>query len=340
MWNEQFTQQEYEERISLLQLDSYNIVQELREKAQNFWSTFPVKYHHVHRNNSVTGDYVYYSKNTYDSFYTNNAEDSRFLSFMTMGDTKDCYDICEWGSNLELSYEGITVGDETQKAKFCFGTWKGAYNTEYCMMTPGSRNCFGCCNMKKAEYCILNKQYSKEEYFKLRDIIISDMNKNPYVDKKGRVFIYGEFFPYELSMFDYNESWAVDYFPLDKDSALAQGFSWKDIEKNKHKITLQAKDIPDSIHDIADAILQEVLGCDTCENVYRVVAAELQLLRRFGLPIPRQCSSCRHTERLSRINSPRLYKRTTEDGVEVMTAYAPDRPEKIYSEEGYNNLIN
>jgi len=35
----------------------------------------------------------------------------------------------------------------------------------------------------------------------------------------------------------------------------------------------------------------------------------------------------------------KLYKCTTEDGVEVMTPFAPDRPEKIYSEKGYQDLI-
>ncbi|MBP6925649.1 MAG: hypothetical protein KBC22_01145 [Candidatus Pacebacteria bacterium] len=340
MWNEQLTKEEYEEKMAQYELDKYSVIQDLRLKAYEFWLQHPRKYIDAHHVVDSTGDYIAYAKNCQNIYQSRLIEDSKFCSFMTVGKTNDCYDICEWGANLQLSYEGITVGDESQGIKFCFGSWKGASDTEYCMMTPGSRNCFGCCNMKKAEYCILNKQYSKEEYFKLREQIISDMNNNPYIDKQGRVFTYGEFFPYDLSMFDYNESWAQDYFPLTKDQVLQRGFRWKDEEENKHQITLHTKDIPDSIHDIDESILREVLGCGACGRAYRVVVAELQLLKRFGLPVPRTCTKCRHTNRLSRINPPKLYQRITEDGVEVMTSYAPDRPEKIYSEEGYNRLVN
>ena len=48
--------------------------------------------------------------------------------------------------------------------------------------------------LKRKQYSILNKQYSKEEYEKLRAHIIEDMKKNPYVDSLGRVYTYGEFF--------------------------------------------------------------------------------------------------------------------------------------------------
>lgn len=339
IWNEQLTKEEYDKRLAEYRLDSHREIQNLRQQAYAFWLTFPVKYYHGRKNINSTGDYIYYGKNFKDSFYSVYGEDARFCSFLTSATTKDCYDISEWGSNIELCYEGVTVGANTREAKFCFGSWSGASNTEYCMLTPGARNCFGCCNMKKAEYCILNKQYSKEEYEKLREQIIRDMNENPYIDAQGRVFKYGEFFPYDLSMFDYNESWAMDYFPLTKDQSLAQGFRWRGEEANTHAITLSLENIPDSINDIQDSILNEVLGCAECGRAYRIVVAELGLLRRFGLPVPRNCPKCRHKARLARINPPRLYKRTTADGIDVMTAYAPDRSEIILSEEGYQDEV-
>lgn len=50
--------------------------------------------------------------------------------------------------------------------------------------------CFGCVGLKKKKYCILNKQYSKEEYEELKGKIISDMKRS------GE---YGKFLPYEMS---------------------------------------------------------------------------------------------------------------------------------------------
>ena len=69
---------------------------------------------------------------------------------------------------------------------------------------------------KEQKYCILNKEYSKDDFEALRVYIVEDMNKNPYVDSKGRVFAYGEFFPPDLSRFAYNETSASQYFPLTK----------------------------------------------------------------------------------------------------------------------------
>jgi len=58
------------------------------------------------------------------------------------------------------------------------------------------------------------------------------------------------------------------------------------------------------------------------------------------LPLPRLHPNERHYNRTKMRNPMKLWKRVTEDGIEVMTSYAPDRPEKIYSEEGYNTLVN
>ncbi|MBI5220325.1 MAG: hypothetical protein HY978_00615 [Candidatus Liptonbacteria bacterium] len=44
-------------------------------------------------------------------------------------------------------------------------------------------------------------------------------------------------------------------------------------------------------------------------------------------------------ERVARRNPMKLWERTTEDRVKVMTSFAPDRPEKIYSKEAYKKLF-
>ena len=60
---------------------------------------------------------------------------------------------------------------------------------------------------------------------------------------KERVYKYGEFFPYELTCFKYNESSAQQYFPLDKENALEQGFQWKDKEGRNLNIDVHAKEL-------------------------------------------------------------------------------------------------
>ncbi len=128
--------------------------------------------------------------------------------------------------------------------------------------------------------------------------------------------------------------------------------------KNEYAITLKSKDIPDDIRSIQDSITNEVIECSGCNAQYRVIQSELNLLRKFDLPIPRKCFECRYRERSSRINHPRFYHRRcmcTGDGVkgaayrnyvshfhgssscpsEFETSYAPDRPEIVYCEQCY-----
>ena len=56
--------------------------------------------------------------------------------------------------------------------------------------------------------------------------IIQQMKDVPYVDRKGREYRYGHFFPNEISPFAYNETVAQEYFPLSKEEAEEQGFDW------------------------------------------------------------------------------------------------------------------
>lgn len=39
-----------------------------------------------------------------------------------------------------------------------------SHNLLYCMETKYCNNCFGCVNLYQKDYCIFNKQYTKEEY--------------------------------------------------------------------------------------------------------------------------------------------------------------------------------
>ena len=91
---------------------------------------------------------------------------------------------------------------------------------------PSSHDLFGCAGLKKSEYCILNKQYNKVEYEKLRKEIVAQMNAVPYKDKTGNIYRYGEYFPIELSYFGYNETVANEYFPMTEKEAAAKGFGW------------------------------------------------------------------------------------------------------------------
>jgi hypothetical protein len=360
IFNEPCEKEDYQKKIGELGFDSFRNIESLKSRVYEFWQTQPHKFAHVLRNTNTTGDYVYGSKNSKNMYVVSEGtENSRYCQLLSMPGTKDSYDYTMWGNVAQRIYECVVVGEGADNVKFSYQAWPDVRDIEYSLWVISSAHLFGCANIRKKQYCILNKQYTKDEYEKLKKRIVQDMGARPYIDIKGRVYKYGEFLPAELSLFGYNESYAIDFFPLDRESAKVQGFSWYDAEPLPYKQTLSANDLPDSIKDVKDSILQEIIGCKTCNKPFRLVVAELSLLRRFGLPLPRNCPNCRYQERLSHINSPRLYKRDCEcAGIgsrndvysnvathfhqnkpcpnKFETSYSPERKEIVYCEQCYN----
>lgn len=337
-FNEPLSKEEYTKRVKEFRLYSRKGLEEAAKRAQAFWLTRPHRYAHLgSKNVNVTGDYVFSaSKNSKDLYYVLGTEDSRFVQFITMPPVKDCYDYTLWGNGAERLYECHAVGQGARDVKYSIQTWGSVLDVEYSFWVTSSSHMFGCTNLRKKEYCILNKQYSKEDYAKLRAEIIRDMNERPYVDAAGIEYKYGEFFPPELSLHAYNETQAMDLFPLTEEKAKKKGYLWKELPFPKYKPTLTPDRVPDSIHDVTHSILSEILECERCKKPFRMVKPELELLKHLELPVPVQCFNCRYLARWTWMNPPQLWDRTcAKCGAAVKTSYAPDRPEIVYCENCY-----
>jgi hypothetical protein len=359
IFNEPYSQEEYQEKLRELEINSYKNIKNLKEKTLNFWKNFPQKYIHEKHNTNVSGDYIYNSKNTHNSFVVADMEDSKFCAFIAVGTkTTDAYDLTQLGVTSELIYESLQVGSSAYNIKFCFFTTINISNLEYCISCTGSEDCFGCVGLKKKQYCILNKQYSKEEYEVLVRKIKKHMSEKPYIDKKNLIYKYGEFFPSELSPFGYNASTAQEFFPLAKEEALSMGYTWKDPEIKDYQIDILPENLPDNIDEVSDDILSKVIGCEhkglcneTCSTAFKIVPEELKFYQRMKISIPRLCSNCRHFQRNKFRNSFKLWNRTCmcdkanhlhkeeKCKVEFETSYAPDRAEIVYCEKCYQQEV-
>jgi len=341
IFNQKNTKEEYFEKIKELNLDNYEGQQKTKKESEEFWIKAPKRsYHGNSLNINVTGEYVYESKNTKDSYLVTGAEDCRYTQYLSIQGAKDCYDYTGWGDGSSLLYECYIVGQGAYNNKFCGECWPNAQDIEYSYYCVQGKDCFGCINLKRKQYCILNKQYTKEEYFKLKEKIISDMKTNPWKNKAGHVYSYGEFLPPELSPYGYNETMAIEYNPISKSEAEKSGYNWFDILIPTHNITLNGNDIPKTFKDIAKTITQEVLKCNTCERAYNISDIEIELLEKFNQPIPHSCSKCRHIRRFNRTNKTVLFIRNCDKcGVEVHSPYSSDRSEIIYCEKCYQNEV-
>ena len=162
IFNIKYSKEEYVEKIKELKLDSWKSLHELEIKAHEFWLTLPYReYHGNSLNKNVTGEYVFESKNSKEVYIFNGGENCKWCQLITVKPAKDCYDYSGWGNDAELLYECTHVGDGSNNSKFSAYCFPDVINTEYCLWCPASKNNFGCVNLKRKSYCILNKQYTK-----------------------------------------------------------------------------------------------------------------------------------------------------------------------------------
>ena len=341
IFNEQYNRESYFEKLKEFNLDTYSGIEKMKNVVHDFWMKYPRRlYIGNSLNVNVTGDCVYESKNAKDAYMVSGAEDCRYLQFISVASAKDCYDYSGWGNGAEKIYECSVVGEGSSDVRFSDECWPDAMDVEYSVYTIAGKHCFGCVNLKRKKYCILNKQYSKEEYEKLTAQIRDDMVKNPYTDELGRQWKYGEFLPVNFSPFAYNESVSHAFFPKSSEQAKKEGYNWYEGEVNQYPITIQPKDIPGKILETEDSILKEIIECELCKKAFRIVDNELGLMRKLGLPLPHQCQNCRQKNRFAKTNSPVLYDRKCDKcKADIQTSYSPDRSEIVYCESCYQQEI-
>jgi hypothetical protein len=335
-FNEQLTREEYQKRIGNFFWDRKSI-QEMNEKVNKFKLNYPFKYYQGFQAQDSSGDYMQNTKRARMVFNCRDHQDTAYMQD-AWGKTLDCRDCTEM-SVTELCYEMQGVSRPHRSIAI-----RSSYvitDSYYCDMCSNIENCLGCFGLRDKKYCILNKQYNKEEYFKLKEKIIEHMRKT------GE---WGEYFPAKYSPFAYNESMVQDYFPLTREKALQKGYNWYDRPDPNYSVTLNSKSIPKTIQETRSDILDQVIQCKTQENeeekknnplcttAFRITSLELALYQKLGIPIPEYCFPCRRTARFKFRNPRKLWHRKCmKEGCqnEFKTSYAPDRPEIVYCEKCY-----
>ena len=348
MWNKQLSKEEYAKQLSQIDLQSFSKIRELKEKFKELYFSSIHKFANQIKVIDSTGDNLEGVKNCKDCFDSSGQIEDCKNSHWSAMRVKDAYDCGPGLGAAETMYEMFDAGAGGGHNFFGSVVYYST-NATYSFNCYSCSNIFGCIGLRNKNYCILNRQYSKEEYEALIPKIIEQMKSVPYIDSLGRIYSYGEFFPSEISPFAYNETVAQDYFPLTKEKAKAMGYKWREKEANDYKITLEAKNIPDRISDVSDSIIKEIIGClhegvcaDRCAKAFRITQEELNMYRRFGVPLPHVCFSCRHDERLRKRNPMKLWHRKCmHEGClnEFETSFSPERQEIIYCESCYQKEV-
>lgn len=325
IFNKKYSKIEYEQEIKRLKNENSDIKKLAQEKLKELQNHEIVKYFHGFNCEDVTGDYLYNCKNVLDSYDLKNCENCRYCA--TLDSFTNVYD-CNFATPpAEWCYNCVTV--QGYQLISCHLV-QNSSEMYYCDQCYNSKNCFGSLGLKNKQYCIFNKQYTKEEYEMLLPKLIELMKKNNE---------WGEFLPPYLSPFAYNETIAYKYFPLTQEETLGKGWRWKDMNEGKFYKGPQY-DIPENIKDVSDDICKQVLTCEFTKKPYKIIPQELAFYRNHDLPIPHLCPDERHNNRMKLRNPRHLWDRTCmKCKKNIKTTYAPERPETVYCEKCFLEAI-
>ena len=318
IFNEAFEKEEYEKKVRLLLSNMPDAV----SQYESFRKTQPHRAVDAVNCEASSGDHLLNCKNCHDVFSHRDSEDCRYGAFCE--GNRFCMD-ANFSNVGELQFNSTNLV-KNYHVLFANFAWYDK-NAIYVTSCFNSSDIFGCVGMKKHSYCILNKQYTKEEYEELVPKIIDHMRKT------GE---WGNYFPPKFSPFGFNETAANVEHPLDRETVLHRGWKWHEETKTSQQKSDKAYEIPSDITDVSDDITSQVLTCEVTGKSYKIVPQELKFYRQMGLPIPRKCPDQRYRERVALRNPHKLWKRPCMHcSKEMETTYAPDRPEIVYCEECY-----
>lgn len=334
-YNQPLTKEEYERKMRTINLGDNTIFQKyLDEYAQLKQNAIRKNTFNLRAVDSV-GDWIIDSRDCFETLFASQCE--RVAYSLGAYGYRDSYDVT-FGMGGESCYEFLaaSVAEKNYGIKFS-AIIHDSRDLEYCDLCYNCHDCFGCVGLRNKSFCIFNKQYTEDEYWRTVDEIKTAMLA------RGE---YGEFFPPELSSFPYNASLATAYPGYgDLEEAKRYGYTIEDIQEGESggsMETIRSSDLPTDIKDVDDVILTKAILDETHGKKFRITPYELQFYRKFNLPLPR-CAPVVRMNQWRRDFDLRLrfFERPcTKCGKAMQTIYAPDRPEKnIFCEACYNNEV-
>lgn len=301
--NEQLTPEEYETRKNWFTHNELNLL----------YNHMITQFKHTQKNylNNdwlISWNFIRNSSNIKESYNISSCKSCSYC--YELEHSEDCQDCFVWGLNNVLTYDASWVWNNSfQNAFLIIATDdQHCYYSDTCIT---STHLYGCIGLHNKQYCIFNKQYTKDDYEKTVAKIIAHMQET------GER---GEFFHPRLSPFGYNETVAQDYYELQKIAESSEGPEIRDIKNSEHSVNfwkfwykrstyesprpvsekvIQGKDLPETIEEVEDSILQNAIACEVTGKLFRIQPQELAFYRKHNIPLPRKHPDVRHLERLA-----------------------------------------
>ncbi|NOS68218.1 MAG: hypothetical protein HOO67_07740 [Candidatus Peribacteraceae bacterium] len=284
---------------------------------------------------NVSGNYLGNSRDLRHCFDLSYGEDCAYVA--TAFRIKDAMDICH-ATDVQLVYEGMSVGYGSYNVIVTSGAW-GVKDSCYTDISHASAGLFGCIGIRNKQFCILNKKYEKHDYERLVPRIIEHM-MTPLRSSDGSFAgqEWGEYFPVTHSPFCYNETVAMDHYPLTEKEIRKRGWQWYGKEEDMPQVTktIPAQKLPADIAQVPDDVTNWAITCEATGRPFKIVKQELDFYRLHALPVPRLHPDERHRRRMALRRPRTLHERIcSKCAKQITSTYAADRKEKVYCEKCY-----
>ncbi len=235
---------------------------------------------------NTTWSSVFNSENVKSSYYSYNAKDSNNIMFAWGVDwVENLFDtFLAWTPSWREFYWTIAVNGDGIYSSISIIAGMNIY---YSLFLNDCSHCIWCIWLQNKSYCILNKQYSKEQWEHLANKIFAQMEED---------WILWDFFPWELNPFYFNDTMAWLLWNFSKQEVEKEGYMWRD-EEIKVDIPewleiIESKDLQNFQWfdknwnwQINPEILKKVIK-DERWNYYRIVKMEYDFLVKHWLPLP------------------------------------------------------
>lgn len=305
VFNKPYSESEYFEILKKYKLDTYEGIENFRKEFEKFRLKLPYLFAMQRLCENSTGDFLDGAKNCHECFIVLMGAENCRNNFVIGRACKDIIDSNSCDGELNCSADGAMASQRILFSHFI----RNCSQVSYSMFCYNCQNLFGCTGLVRKQYCIFNKQYTKEEYAELVSKIVEHMQKT------GE---WGKYFPLSLSAFGYNETFAYDMNPISKEEALRLGYKWSDYRQD------------------TEVSGENCVVCEVTGKPFRLIKQELEFYKKQGIPLPKRHPDVRIEQRYRIRNPNKFWKRTCgKCGGDIVTTYAPKRPEIVYCEKCY-----
>ncbi len=279
--NKQYEKKEYFEKKKNI-LKNKNLFstyyEAIKEKPYNLWSE------------NTKWQLAINCQNSENIYLSHRLTDSHNTVFVGTETWNSCmYDVASAWAPYWNHYYGMLWAGRWDHY-YCSYSIEWCNNIYYSYFMIDCSFCLWCVGLKNKSYCILNKQYTKEERYQKVDEIFAQMEAD------GALW---QFFPAIMNPFYFNDTAAylIDS-SFTKEEVVAKWYLWRD-EPIKVDVPSNAEIVNSSDlwkyewfdsewNRVIDSNILEKVIQDNDWNVWKVVKSEYDFLLKYGLPLPRK----------------------------------------------------